>query len=134
MTPLPHKMDTRSKKRRNYDVDNMNINMSNTNMQESEYNLYAGQNICNIRDLNLKYYLTDVLNNPTETTNEETVYQEIYDIGCALMSLNVVKKNDQQHFKLNNKFGDYESWKPFKKTIIENCEFLQQIRHPLFQF
>lgn len=108
-------------------------------LKESEYNVYSGMNICNIRSQNLFEYYPYI----------EYSLQELYDIGCSLVDLNIVKqklirkkksnlssrkyklkKKKTYVWMLNKKFGDYDSWKNYQHILKKNCYFLQLFGHP----
>lgn len=105
------------------------FSISLKNIEESKYNMYGGQQICCFRDSDLKKDLNDVLDN--NNLKLKLYLQEIYDMGCALIDMEIViKKNGK--FKLNKEFPDYSSWEFAKERVIKNCLFLEEAEHPKF--
>jgi len=100
------------------------------NLQESQYNFYAGQNVCNIRDINLPNELNTRFQNLKMVST--AVYQDIYDMGCALMDLQIVVKTNNK-WSISPNFFDYSAWISHENDVKANCELLAKLGHPLFQ-
>ncbi len=98
-------------------------------LRESQYNMYASQQICTVRDFSMEEYYDEQKNGGSKMTD---VHQILYDMGCALIYFEIVVKNGKGEFVLNSNFSDYHDWK-YSKFIIENCKFLAKMGHPLFQ-
>lgn len=94
---------------------------------ESSYNIYGGQQLMAIRSLDFEEYYEDAKKNEYGDQAKQT----IYDIGCALVDMKVVKYNGNKYI-LNKWFGDYDSWKYAKDTIEKNCKYLVKMGHPKF--
>ena len=124
-------MQTRSNKRHRQDEEDTSyIPFSLNNFKESEYNHFAGQNICGFRDSNLEQEFQEAKSDTNEDL--EAFFQSIYDAGCALIDLKIVIKNTDGSFTLNEDFGDYDSWKTRREGILKNCIFLKNMNHKLF--
>ena len=97
--------------------------------KESEYNIYSGQNVCNFRDSNFRHVLTQDYTNIFGA--DRITYQQLYDMGCSVIDLEIVKQKNGQWF-LNQYFPDYESWKHNENVVIDNCILLGELGHQLF--
>ena len=86
------------------------------NFEESEYNYFAGQNICGVRSVDLS------------TIHDPAQYQTLYDIGCVFVDLEIVKKIGEK-WVLNPSFGDYHDWKQSEEIVNKNCVYLQSLGH-----
>ena len=93
--------------------------------QESKYNIYDGQQVCTVRDCDLREYHDEAQRDGVDMNK---VYQIIYDAGAAMMNLQIVKKINNR-FELNQEFGDYMGWEHARKVVIKNCEFLHELGH-----
>jgi hypothetical protein len=85
-------------------------------------NYYSGQNICAIRSIKLRdeFPLTKIKNNAS-------LRQALFDIGCSLIDMNIVKDGE-----LNPEFYDYLDWQSFADIHKDNCKFLHELGHPYF--
>ena len=125
-------MITRSKSiNNNNSADNNTIiDQSMQNMRESIYNFYDGQQVCTARDMSMSEYYEDAMNNNSHNIN--LYLQHLYDLGCSLMTLQIVEKDSNNGFKLNEKFGDYHDWSFSEKNVVDNCNFLKKMGHHLY--
>ncbi len=95
------------------------------NMQESQYNMFGGQQICTFRDMDMKQDYRDTV------VNTEYL-QVLFDCGSAVVDMGIVKKDENGQYQLNSDFGDYQDWIFAEKRISDNCQFLNEMGHPLF--
>ncbi len=98
-------------------------------MTESAYNIFDGQQVCAVRDTDLREYYEDACRHYYD--NIDTYLQYIFDAGCALVHMNVIEKYCDS-FRLNPKFMDLGAWNHREQMVIDNCLFLREIGHPMY--
>jgi len=148
---MPHSMKTRSQTRSNDSVSNNIVIQSSSRIMkrgwrsqkrqnrqvytlngftESDYNIFDGQQVCAVRDTDLREYYDDAKRHYYDKI--ETYLQYIYDAGCAIMNMGIVEKY-KDSFRMNSTFGDIESWYPREQAMIDNCLFLREMGHSMFK-
>ncbi len=97
--------------------------------KESPMNFFGGQQICTIRNMDFEsYYQSTRDDNPDHL---HKCFQVIYDAACEMMDMGIVIYSSGI-FHLNERFGDYDAWRPFENQTIKNCLFLQKMGHPQY--
>ncbi len=100
------------------------------NMQVSIPNFYDSQQVCCARDISMSEYYQEALTNYPDNIN---VYlQHLYDLGCSVVNYQIVCKDYNNNFMLNRNFGDYYDWSFAEQNVVNNCDFLRQMGHPLY--
>lgn len=104
-----------------------NLRRMFSKLQESSYNIFAGQQICAMRSIDMERYIDEF---PKESQREAC--QCVYDAGIVLLDFGIIKRDKNGNYSLNEKFGDYEDWKPYEEMVIKNCNFLRYVKHPSY--
>lgn len=102
-----------------------------SNMYVSVPNWYDSQQILCARDMSMLEYYQEALANCPD--NIYFYLQHLFDIGCSLWNFQIIQKDLNNNFMLNRNFGDYYDWSFAEQNVINNCIFLRQMGHPLYQ-
>ena len=145
---MSHSMITRSKQNNNNinntnnttDIDQPMQPMHNAvnqqtiqamkNMGVSIPNMYDGQQVCSGRDMSMSEYYEDALEHYPQKI--DIYLQHLYDIGCSMMTFQIIEKDSNNNFKLNKQFGDYYDWSYSEQNVVDNCNFLRKMGHKLY--
>lgn len=121
MNPLARRLSSLEKIRKLY-AKKRRLRKIFGNLKESPYNMFCGQQICAMRGVNMNKYIDEF----------SMAKQHIYDAGIALLEMNIVRKDENGKYVLNEKFSDYHDWKQCEGMVKKNCEFLKCIGHPSY--
>lgn len=94
-------------------------------MRESDYNYFFGQQICSMRNVEMQEYYQS-------SSDKKACLQILFDVGVVLEEMGIVRKNAFGKYRLNRYFADYGDWKCYRNIVEQNCEFLKQHGHPKY--